>query len=63
MSQRDVEREILHELWNITGRRKLLVRDIAEWSTSEEQVRKNATDAEVVVHCPGIGCWAAIPKE
>ena len=63
MSMRALERAILNEIIVITGRRKLRVKDIAEWSTSEDVIRKNATETETVIHCPGVGCWAAIPKE
>lgn len=62
MSMRSLETAILSELKQVTGRNKLRVKDIMEWSTSEDRVRKGAAADEEVIHCPLNGVWCAIPK-
>lgn len=62
MSMRSLENAILGELRRVTGRNKLRLKDIMEWSTSEENVRKGAQETEEVVHCPLHNVWCAIPK-
>ena len=62
MSMRSLESAILGELRRVTGRNKLRLKDIMEWSTSETAVRNNVRDSEEVIHCPLNGVWCAIPK-
>lgn len=63
MSMRTLERAILNELKAITGRKNLRMKDVLEWSSSEDEVRKNAQEGEEVIECPSIGVWAAIAKK
>ena len=63
MSMRDLERQLIEEVRELTGRKKLRLKDLLEWSTSENVVRGNAAEGEVVVHCPKIGVWACVPEE
>ena len=62
MSLASLEREILYCLRIITKTPKLRNKDIMEWCTSEEPVRKNATPGETIVFCPQLGIWAAIKE-
>jgi len=60
MGMRELEGAIANELREIVGKRSIRVKDMMEWSTSEDVVRKNATDDETVIHCPRNGVWVAI---
>lgn len=62
MSIRDFERSVIAEIKQITGHRKLRLKDLLEWSTVESVVKKNLREGEMMVHCPDLGVWAAIPK-
>ena len=63
MTMRDLERSLIQELRMITGRQKLRILDILEWSTDKSTVENGLRNDEVIVHCPSMGCWAAIPGE
>ena len=63
MSMKTLEKAILAEIIEVTGRRKLKLKDLMEWSTSKDTVYKNVRETETVIHCPKIGCWAAITTE
>ena len=52
MSMRKLESGIINEVRQITGRRSLRVKDMAEWSTSETQVRLSALASEEIIFCP-----------
>jgi len=63
MTLRDLERALLTELRQVTGRKRLRSKDIAIWNTSEAVVRKVFQDGDLVVHAPELGIWAIIPEE
>ena len=63
MTMATLERSILAELKQVTNRNKLRLKDIFEWSTSEEKVKQDAQEGDVVVYCPTLNVWCAIPKE
>ena len=58
---RAVENNILWELQAVTGNYKLRLKDIMEWSTSEEHVKKNLreSEGEKMIKVGGIGVWVA----
>jgi hypothetical protein len=62
MSIRDFERSVIAEVKQITGRRKLRLKDLLEWNTVENVVKANLVRGEMMIHCPEMGVWAAIPK-
>jgi len=62
MSLASLERELAMHLRGIIKTPKLRVKDILEWSSDEETVRKNARAGEQVVFCPQLGLWAAVPS-
>lgn len=63
MSMRDLERSVWNECKKVANRPKLKLKELLEWSTSEEQVKKNAKrEDEIVVYCPEHQVWCAIPK-
>ena len=62
MSMPSVEREILREAKQVFNNPKLRMKDIMEWSTSEEAVKKNLQDGEVIAELPEIGVWACISE-
>jgi len=61
MSMRSLEREILSEAKTLFKNPKLRLKDLMEWSDSEEVVRGNCQDDEIVAELP-IGVWACIAK-
>lgn len=62
MSFANLERAIVREARVVLGNARFPLKDIAEWSSSEEAVKKNLTPNEVMLHLPGIGVWIAVPK-
>ena len=58
MSIRSYEREILEELKEVTGNRKLRIKDMMEWRTSEVKPH----DGEMVFHLRKNSVWVAIKK-
>lgn len=63
MSMATLERVILASAREVFKNRKLRMKDILEWSTSEEQVKKNLRDGEVYAHVADPGAYVAIAKE
>lgn len=59
MSMRELEASIIEEVRQITGRRKLRLKDLLEWKTAPIAEQPG----EIVVHCPQNGVYAAVPKE
>lgn len=62
MSMATLERAVLAGAKLVLKNPKLKKGDIMEWSTSEEQVKKNLADDEVAVHVPDPGVWVAVGK-
>lgn len=62
MSVRDFERSVMAEIKQITGHQKLRLKDLLEWNTVKSVVKKNLRKGEMMVYCPNLGVWAAIPK-
>lgn len=60
MSMQSMERQIVAELREITGKPKLRIKDMQEWSTGtmEKTLRPN----EKLIHCPKTGVYAAVLK-
>ena len=64
MSMKTLEAAIIRELRALTKTPKLSMKSVMEWSTSEDVVRKGLVEAEEkLIHCPGIGVWAAVKKD
>lgn len=63
MSIATLERAILRCIRILFKNPKVKLADIAEWSTSEKQVRDNAQPDEKVFWCPDPGVWAAVKAE
>jgi hypothetical protein len=57
-----VERAILWELNEVTGNYKLKLKDLQEWSSSEEHVKKNLRPdkGEQAFYCPRMKVWCAV---
>jgi hypothetical protein len=62
MSFSSLEKAILQEIKDITSRKNLRLKDLLEWSSSEEIVRGGLQLEEMIVFCPKHKVWAAIPK-
>jgi len=62
MSVASLEKAIVAELRELTKRKNLRLKDLHEWSNSEERVRKNLQEDEEAVFCPQHGVWCAISK-
>jgi len=62
MSVATLEKEIVLEAKASLKRPKLRLKDLMEWSISEEPVKKNARDTEIVVYLPTVKIWAAFLK-
>jgi len=58
-----LEKLIVSELRIITKNPKIKKKDMLEWSTSEEVVRGNLQDGEIVITIPDLVVWVAIKKE
>ena len=63
MSMQSLEREILKEAKAVFNNSKLRLKDIMEWSNSEEAVKKNLRDVEVMAELPTLGVWVCVKKE
>ncbi len=57
---RNVEKIIWQEAKKIFQNKKLRLKDILEWSTSEKQIRENLLDGEVMAQV--LEFWAAVEK-
>lgn len=60
MSIASLERELAGWLRMICKNPTLRVKDIAEWSSDEQTVRKNAKPDETVIFVPQMGLWASV---
>lgn len=60
MSMNALERSVVKELKIITGNKKLGEKNLMEWSSSEDKIRKNLRDGEKIYFCPENGVWVAI---
>lgn len=61
MSMRSLEQEILSKAKTLFKNPRLRLKDLLEWSTSEETVRGNCQDDEVVAEV-STGVWACVAK-
>ena len=57
-----LEREILNDLKMVSGNKKLRHKDIMEWSTSEEIVKKKLQADEKYYHLPKLGIHVAVKE-
>jgi len=60
MSLALLERELTYWLRSICKNPKLRVKDIAEWSSDEQTVRRSKGADETVIFAPQMGLWAAV---
>jgi len=60
MSVATYERMMAGWLRMICKNPKLRVKDIAEWSSDERTVRKNAKPDETVIFVPQMGLWVSV---
>ena len=58
MSMRTLEKAIIEELKEVTGNKKLRLKDMMEWSTGEIKPH----EGEKVYRCPNIGVNVAIKE-
>jgi len=63
MTFHDLEKAMWNEIKTVTGRKKLRLKDIMIWNSCKEVVERNCKPGEVVVHCPELSVWAAIPEK
>jgi len=57
-----LERAIVQELRTVLKNKKLTINQVLEWSTGEDQVKKNLQETDVLVHLPGTGVYCAVLK-
>ena len=62
MSMQSLERSIVAELRDITGKPRLRLKDMSEWGTSKEIIEKRCLPTEKLIHCPQNGVWVAVLK-
>lgn len=62
MSMQKLEREIWNEAKGVFNNPKLRLKDLLEWSTSEEAVRQHMEDNEVMAKIPSLGVWVCVSK-
>jgi hypothetical protein len=62
MSFATAERAIWKEAQEVACNKKLRLKDLMEWSTSEEIVKEGMLDNEVMFQVPS-GVWVCIPQE
>jgi len=55
-----MDRAILDELKTVSGNKKIRNKDIMEWSTSEEVVKKKLQEGEKYYHLPSLGIHVAV---
>ena len=63
MSLQTIERYILGFAKIILENPKLRMKDMMEWCNSEEQVKRNLQEDEVMIYIKDPGVWAAFKKE
>lgn len=62
MSLATLERLIANEAKEILNNKKFKLKELLEWSSSEEVVRKNFKEDEVVLYLPIHAVWIAVAK-
>lgn len=62
MSLATLHRAIVAEAREVVKNRRLRLKDLHEWSTSEDPVRFHLADDEVALYLPLMRVWIAIPK-
>ena len=63
MSMQSLERSIVAELREITGKPKLRIKDMSEWGTNPEVLQRHLIkETERLIHCPQNGVWVAVLK-
>lgn len=62
MSMATLERAVLWGAQTVFNNPKLKLKDIREWSTSEQTVKGNCGKDEVVARVPNPGVWVCIFK-
>lgn len=60
MSIATLERELVFWLRGIVKNPQLRLKDLCEWSSDEQTVRRHATPDETVVFVPQMGLWASV---
>ncbi len=63
MSMLELERRIWKEAKETFNNPKLRLKDILEWSTSEDGAKENLRDGEVMIGIPSLGVWVVILKK
>lgn len=63
MSFHDLERWVLLNARVALNNPKLRLKDLMEWSTSENKVKRDLCEGEVMLHLPNPGVWIAVKKE
>lgn len=62
MSLQTLEKKIWNEAKVVFNNPKLRLKDLLEWSTSEEAVKRNLQDGDVIAQMPETQVWVAISK-
>ncbi len=62
MTFQDLERAAWAAAKKAFANPKLRLKDLLEWSTSEEVVQGNLREGEVMVAIPDLGVWVAVAK-
>ena len=60
MSMNALERSIMRNIKVLAKNKKLGEKNLMEWSTSEEKVKRNVREGEVIYHDALNGVWVAI---
>ena len=64
MSMKTLESAVLKELRIVAKNNKIRLKDIMEWSTSEETVKENLRpNEEKLFHLPELKVWCAVKKD
>lgn len=58
-----IERVIVAEARTLLQNSKLRMKDLMEWSTSEDAIKRGLRDGELMFHLPDCGMWIAVKKE
>ncbi len=62
MTFRDLEKSVWAEAKKVFNNPKLRLKDILEWSTSEEAIKGNTGVDEVVAVMPELGVYVCVAK-
>jgi len=63
MSMATLERAILKSAKIVLNNPALTMREICEWSTSEDAVKAGLQAGEIMVHIPDPGVWIAVNQK